>query len=230
MRDNEPALDHEGFDQLLWGAQFAKPGVLPGGALAELAYVGFRERDNGGRSTRDRRLHSFDVRAFFLHADAGYSFSMPARARLSVEYDYASGDGPGTRYRRFDTLFGMRRADVGPSGIYGLLGRTNLESLGVRLEAAPGKRLDLMVSWRLTWAAASRDSFSTSNVRDPSGASGRFAGTQLDGRIRYWILPQRLRAEVNAVWFDRGGLLRDAPNATPQGDPLYLAVAITLSH
>jgi hypothetical protein len=267
LRDNEPALDHEGFDQLLWGGQFAKPGVLPGGALAELAYVGFRERDNGGRSTRDRRLHSFDVRAlrepragqfdyelegiwqvgrirastagtasdldvraFFLHADAGYSFSTPARARLSVEYDYASGDGPGTRYRRFDTLFGMRRADVGPSGIYGLLGRTNLESLGVRLEAAPGKRLDLMVSWRLTWAAASSDSFSTSNVRDPSGASGRFAGTQLDGRIRYWILPQRLRAEVNAVWFDRGGLLRDAPNATPHGDPLYLAVAITLSH
>ncbi len=173
---------------------------------------------------------TLDVRAWFLHADAGYTFSSSGKPRLSAEFDYASGDGPGTDYRRFDTLFGMRRADLAPSGIYGAIGRTNLQSLGLRLEATPSARVDVLGTWRLLWAADRHDSFSTSGIRDASGAAGRFAGQQLDGRVRYWIVPQKLRAEVNAVWLMRGELLRDAPNASPYGDTHYLAAAITLSY
>jgi hypothetical protein len=169
-----------------------------------------------------------DVDAFFVHGDAGYTFSSRGKPRLSLEYDYASGDGPGTEYQRFDTLFGMRRADLAPSGIYGLLGRANLESLGVRVEAT-GARLDAMASWRLLWAADARDSFSTSGVRDASGAAGRRAGSQFDGRLRYWLMPARVRAEVNAIWFNRAGLMRHAPNASAHGDTIYFTTAITLT-
>jgi hypothetical protein len=56
------------------------------------------------------------VRAGFFHADTGYSFAAPWQSRLSVEFDYASGDRPGGTYGRFDTIFGMRRADLAPPG------------------------------------------------------------------------------------------------------------------
>jgi len=59
-----------------------------------------------------------DVRAWFIHADAGYTFADPWKTGLSVDYDHASGDKPGGRYGRFDTFFGMRRADLAPAGLY----------------------------------------------------------------------------------------------------------------
>ncbi|MFD2430018.1 alginate export family protein [Sphingobium scionense] len=55
-----------------------------------------------------------DVAAWFVHADVGYSWPGPLKPRLSVEFDYASGDRRGGSYGRFDTLFGMRRADFVP--------------------------------------------------------------------------------------------------------------------
>jgi hypothetical protein len=182
------------------------------------------------RASTAANAATLDVGAWFVHADAGYTFESRGKPRLSAEFDYASGDGPGADYQRFDTLFGMRRADLAPSGIYGAVGRTNLQSLGLRLEATPSDRLDVMGTYRVLWAADRHDSFSTTGIRDASGASGRFAGQQLDGRVRYWIVPQRLRAEVNAMWLARGGLLRNAPNASPHGDTHYLAAALTLSY
>jgi hypothetical protein len=182
------------------------------------------------RASTAANAATVDVSAWFLHADAGYTFDSPGKARLSAEFDYASGDGPGADYQRFDTLFGMRRGDLAPSGIYAAIGRTNVRSLGLRLEATPSGRLDVMGTYRLLWAADDRDSFSTTGIRDASGASRSHAGQQLDGRVRYWILPQRLRAEVNAVWLMRSGLLRTAPNASPHGDTHYASAAIVWSY
>jgi hypothetical protein len=168
-----------------------------------------------------------DVDAWFLHADAGYTFSGPAKLRLSVEYDRASGDGPGGRYGRFDTLFGMRRADLAPAGIYNAIGRANISTPGIRAEVAPGKRLDAFAAYRAMWLADRTDAFSTTGVRDPSGNSGSFAGHQVEGRVRYWIVPSLLRAEVNAVWLAKGHFLKQAPNAPRTGDTHYLATALT---
>ncbi|MEO6080929.1 MAG: alginate export family protein [Steroidobacteraceae bacterium] len=182
------------------------------------------------RASTAANATTLDVNAWFLHADAGYTFQTTGRPRLSAEFDYVSGDGPSASYQRFDTLFGMRRPDLAPSGIYGAVGRANLQSLGLRLEAAPSARVDVLGTYRLLWAADRHDSFSTSGIRDASGASGSFAGQQLDGRVRYWIVPQKLRAEVNAVWLLRGGLLRNAPNASPHGDTHYLSAALTLTY
>jgi len=55
-----------------------------------------------------------DVAAWFLHADVGFLLPGKAKLRLSVEYDRASGDAPGGKYGRFDTLFGMRRPTLPP--------------------------------------------------------------------------------------------------------------------
>lgn len=265
LRQNEFALDHEGFDQRLWGTFASK--ACAGGLLCELGYVRFDERDHAARATRNRQLNNLsarllrdpapgkwdyeiepiyqfghirasaaatapelDVRAWFVHADLGYTLSAGWKPHINIEYDYASGDGPGAKYSRFDTLFGARRSELAPSGIYGAIGRANIETLGLRLEGAPTSRLDVLLTYKVLWAANSHDSFSTTGIRDASGASGSFAGQQIDARLRYWLLPKRLRAELTSVTLLRGGLLRDAPNASPHGDTHYAAAAVTLSY
>ncbi|MEK7343456.1 MAG: alginate export family protein [Pseudomonadota bacterium] len=167
------------------------------------------------------------VAAWFAHADAGYSFPGPLKARLSAEFDYVSGDRPGGAYNRFDTLFGMRRGDFTPAGIFAQTHRANIMTPGLRVEMAPGKRLDLFANWHPMWLASRTDAFSTTGVRDATGRSGRFAGHLLDGRLRWWALPQKLRAEVNASLILKGHFLHEAPNAPDTGDTRYISLAMT---
>lgn len=154
------------------------------------------------------------VAASFIHADVGYTFPGAWMPRLSVEYDRASGDKPGGKFGRFDTLFGMRRADLAPAGLFNALARTNIETVGIRLEAKPSKLLDWFAAYRPMWLAARQDSFSSTGVRDASGRSGDFAGHQLEGRVRYWVIPKRLQLEFDGLVLAKERFLRDAPNAT----------------
>jgi hypothetical protein len=168
-----------------------------------------------------------DVRAWFIHADAGYTFDAPWHPRLSVDYDQASGDGPGPRFGRFDTLFGMRRADFTPAGLFAAIGRANILSPGVRVEVTPSKQLDGFVSYRPMWLDNRFDSFSTTGVRDPSGRAGRFAGHQFDTRLRYWLRPERLRFEVDGLVIANGRFLEDAPNGPPGKHAEYVTLNVT---
>jgi hypothetical protein len=168
-----------------------------------------------------------DVEAWFVHADVGYTLPGIAKLRLSVEYDRASGDGPGSSYGRFDTLFGMRRADLAPAGIYNAIGRANISTPAVRAEIAPDPRWDAFAVYRPMWLASRTDSFSTTGVRDPSGQSGNFAGHQVEARFRYWVVPRLLRAELNALALLKGRFLETAPNAPQTGDTHYISTALT---
>jgi hypothetical protein len=167
-----------------------------------------------------------DVSAWFLHADSGYTFPGSMKARFSIEYDYASGDGSGRHFSRFDTLFGMRRGDFSPSGLNATITRANISTPGIRLEMAPSGRFDGFLSYRAMWLADRRDGFSTTNVRDASGQSGSFAGHQIDLRARYWLVPQMLRWEINADLLKRGTFLKHAPNAPQGGDLRYVATSL----
>lgn len=247
---NSARLDRESFDTVLWGALVSRADTIAG-AMAEVGFFHFNERDAPGRATRDRSLdtasariirdpapRTFDfelegivqggtassslapnapsqsVRAWFVHADLGYTFGSDWKPRIALEFDQASGDRPGGRFGRFDPLLGMRRLDLAPSGLYNTISRTNLLSPGVRLEAVPSRRSELMVSLRSFWLAERRDAFSFSGVRDTTGGSGRFAGHQLDARYRYKV-SEHLRLEADIVLLAKGRFLREAPNAPP---------------
>ena len=162
-----------------------------------------------------------DVSAWFIHAEVGRQFAEPWQPRVSIEYDRASGDHGGGAYNRFDSLYGPRRSDWGPTSIYGALGRSNISSPGVRLEIKPGKRWDGFLMYRAAWLDSATDSFSSTGVRDPAGQSGTFAGHQVEGRARYWIVPRILRMDTGAAWLINGRFLRDAPNANGYGNPVY---------
>lgn len=167
------------------------------------------------------------VAAWFVHAEAGYSFAGGWAPRLSVEFDYASGQTGTGKVNRFDTLFGMRRADLAPSGLYNAVGRANIVTPAVRVEATPSTRVDLMGSYRPMWLASRTDAFSTTGVRDATGRSSSFAGQQIDARIRWWAIPDRLRFEADAVLLLKGRFLKTAPNAPAGGDTRYISFNLT---
>ena len=169
------------------------------------------------------------VRAGMVHAALGYSFRGPARARLGLIYDWVSGDRPGGANNRFDTLFGGRRFEFPPAGIFAVIGRANISAPGVRLDLAPGKRFDAMAVYRPMWLASRSDAFSQTGVVDKTGGSGRFSGHNLDLRARYWLVPGRLRGEIDYDWIGKGRFLRDAPNAPATGNTHYAAIALTAS-
>lgn len=199
---------------------------VPGKADLDLEV--FRQTGRASASTASAASR-LPVRARFIHVEIGYTFAMPWKPRLAFEFDRASGDRGGGHYGRFDTLYGTRRGDFAPSGIYGAVGRTNIVAPGLRLEAAPSPRTDLSAAWKPLWLDAATDSFSTSGVRDTTGASGRFAGHQFDLRLRHWFRPDRLRAEFNATLLAKGRFLRDAPNAPPGSLARYAAFGLTAS-
>ncbi|WP_368039850.1 alginate export family protein, partial [Sphingomonas bacterium] len=189
----------------------------------EAIYQFGRERDG---TTATAPL--VDVSAWFVHAELARSLPGRWRPHLSLELDIASGDRPGGRYGRFDTLFGMRRGDFAPPALYGTTARANLATLGARLEVTPNARLDAFVNYQPLFLASRTDAFSTSGVRDPSGRSGRFAGHQLDSRIRYWLWPNTLRLEGDLVLLAKGRFLRDAPGVSSRRDTAYLSLNATV--
>lgn len=168
-----------------------------------------------------------DVSATFSHAHVGYSFPHGWHPRVALEFDRASGDGPGATYGRFDTLYGMRRGDFSPPGLYAAVGRANIASPALRLEAAPSKQSDLLFTWRPMWLADWHDSFSNTSVRDSSGRSGAFAGHQFDLRVRAWLIPRHVRAEWDGLILAKGRFLTNAPNAPRDGDTGYTSLSLT---
>jgi hypothetical protein len=177
-------------------------------------------KSRNSTSAADRR--DLDVDAQYLHLEVGKTFEAAWSPRVSLEYDFASGDKSGAdgEQNRFDGLFGPRRPDFGPPGGYGPLGRSNLNSPGVRVEVTPNKRWDAMVFYRALYLDEARDSFASTGVRDATGRSGDFAGHQLEARARYWVVPKATRLEFGFAKLVNGEFLDDAPNATG-AEPLF---------
>jgi len=182
------------------------------------------------RTSAASDLADLDVSAWFVHGEAGYSLAGGWKPRVSISFDGASGDG-GKRgtYGRFDTLFGARRFDFGPTALYGPFGRANIVSPGARLELVPGKHTDAMIGYRAVWAQNGRDALSSTGVRDASSRSGTFGGHQIEARLRHWLVPELLQAETGSAVLIKRGLLRDAPNAPATGNTLYGYFDLTLT-
>lgn len=144
-----------------------------------------------------------------------------------IEYDLGTGDDGEGDYNRFDNLYGPRRPDFGPTGIYGPFGRSNINSPGARVEVKPSSRLDGFVGYRAVWLESASDTLANTGVRDASGISGDFAGHQIETRARYWLIPQLLRLEAGGALLFPGEFLDDAPNASGNGTTTYGYIDIT---
>jgi hypothetical protein len=164
-----------------------------------------------------------DHLAHYHHLQAGYTLDTEYAPRLALLFDYASGDedpNDGDN-NRFDTLFGARRFDYGPTGTYGAFARSNIISPGYQLTAKPSKKFDFLVGHRLFWLASDRDAWTTAGVRDPSGNSGSFIGQQVEASLRWKVCPDLLTVEVGAAHLFAGEFMREAPNSNGEGDATY---------
>jgi alginate export protein len=164
-----------------------------------------------------------DHDANMFHGEAGYTFDMAWKPRLSLHYDHASGDenAADLSVQRFDPLFGDRAFEFGPTSIWGAILRTNIDSPGVRLEVKPDARNEVMVMARNLRLDSATDSFGNSAVRDVTGASGKDVGVHYEIRWRHQIIPDSLRLTVGGAAISQGDFLENAPNATGLGDPYY---------
>jgi hypothetical protein len=153
-----------------------------------------------------------DHRAASIAAAVGYTFDLPATPRLSLIYDFASGDGDpkDAQQGRFDPLFGARRFDLGVTGLFGPLARANLNSPGVRLDVRGGTLVEAHVLYRLAWLASGTDTWVAAGIRDASGASGDFVGQLVDGRLRLHLQPRVVMLELGAAALARGRFATDA--------------------
>ncbi len=182
------------------------------------------------RSTSNIDIADLDVSAWFAHAEVGRTLPGSWKPRVVAMFDAASGDGgKAGKFSRFDTLYGARRFEFGPNGLYGPFSRANMISPSVRFEVAPTKRTDAFIAWRSAWAQNARDSFGATGVRDASGASGRLAGHQIEARVRHWIVPGLLQMDAGAAALFKRRLLRDAPNAPDTGNTRYAYVDVLLT-
>jgi hypothetical protein len=174
-------------------------------------------------STNPTDIIDLDHDASMLHAEAGWTFDALWSPRVSVHYDLVSGDNSSSDLdsERFDPLFGDRSFEFGPTSIYGAILRSNLDSPGIRIEAKPSSRNDLMAMVRQVKLESATDSFANSGVRDPTGASGDDVGTQVELRWRHQVIPDSVRLTLGGAALIRGDFLKTAPNATLEGDTYY---------
>jgi len=91
-----------------------------------------------------------DHSAWFFQSGAGYTWEARATPRLGIHVDQASGDRNPTdgQNQRFDTLFGARRFEFGPTGLYGAIARANLRSPEIRASARPTKTIETSLAHR----------------------------------------------------------------------------------
>lgn len=179
-------------------------------------------------SLRDTR--NLNHLAHFHHLTVGYTFDVLASPRVALQYDYASGDenpDDGSN-ERFDTLFGARRFEWGPTGIYGPFARANLHTPGIRIQAQPHERVTTFVAYRGYWLASDQDAWVPNRVRNGTGRANDFVGSQIELRVRFKLIPGNVMLEAGYAHLFAGDFIDEAPNSNRQGDSDYVYTQISL--
>lgn len=134
---------------------------------------------------RGRREHF----AHFQHVEAGYTINGPWQPRFVALYDYASGTAnPNGNYdQTFDTLFGARRWELVPTGIFGPFFRSNITGPGAQLFVQPRPGVRLYLKYRAWYLAQERDQWVGSGLQDRTGNAGSFLGQDIELQLRWQV-------------------------------------------
>lgn len=195
-------------------------GPEPGRLDAEVELIG---QVGQSRPSADPTAATQAHLAGYARAAAGWTLGGDdGRVRLSTSFTLATGDRDPDDdvQQRFDTLYGARRFEYGPTGTYGAIARANLVSPEIRVQASRGP-VSGFIAGRHVALASSRDAWTTASLQDPTGDSGAAVGQQLEGRVRWEVAPKNLRLEAGAVRLWRDRFARQAPGAPQGADPFY---------
>jgi hypothetical protein len=171
-----------------------------------------------------------DHRAWFTHMEFTRKLPGGWKPGIILRFDYASGDDDPDdgEFNRFDTLYGDRRWEFGPTGIYGALTRSNILSPGLALRSKPSPFTDFRVDYRAAWLASKRDFMPTAALRDRDGLSGSFIGHQVDLRWRWWSDSRNVNVDLTAAYLWKGEFLKNAPGAPPPSNTAYAYISTSM--
>jgi Alginate export len=183
------------------------------------------QRGESGDSTRTDLKH----RASLLHAEIGFEFDTRWAPNVALQYDHASGDSDPTDgvNERFDTLFGDRSFELGPTGLYGAAARGNLDTPGARLTFRPEPNWRWTVAYRRFRLAEARDAWVGSGYRDPTGAAGRSIGDHFEAGASWTPVPNRVTVDFGLAELTAGRFARGTAGSAFQGNPYYSYFGVT---
>lgn len=158
------------------------------------------------------------VHAYFAHGSIGKVFDCECKPTLRFALDIASGnDANDPDWNRFDTLFGARRFEYGPTGIYGAIGRRNIVSPEIRFSVKPTKNTWVLVAARDFRLASTSDGWREAG--DATGTSSD-VGQQAECRLRWDAIPKSVRLEGGAAYL-AGGEHRATSTTGRRSDTSY---------
>lgn len=163
---------------------------------------------------------TLDVFAQYAHVEIGFTYDARFTPRVSVVYDFASGDENSADgdYERFNGLFGPVVGDFGPTDIFTAFGRENISSPGLKIEGSHTDKAKAFVRYRAFFLDAPADAWVRAGVRDLSGGSGDLVGHQVDARAQWTVIPDRVSMAAGGAVLARGPFALDA--ATGDKDPV----------
>lgn len=172
-----------------------------------------------GRSRANATSAQLDHEAFMEHIQVGYTFDLPWDPRFVMQYDYATGgtNASGTTTNSFDTLYGARRFEYGPTGIWGPFARNNINTPGTRLFLVPHRDVTGFLAYRAWWMADSKALWQPANLIDPTGKAGDFMGHTVEVAIR-WDAHDNIALEGGWQYLIKGNFARNAPGAPANHD------------
>ena len=165
----------------------------------------------GARRSKDSTERT-DVEAYFEHIQAGYTFDLPWDPRLLVQYDYATGGTSGNTNHSFDTLYGARRWDYGPTGIFGPFARNNINAPGARMFVVPHRDVSSFLAYRAWWMADPKAPWIPAGLSDPTGQAGDFMGQTIEFATR-WDAHDNIALEAGWTALIKGDFAKNAPGA-----------------
>ncbi len=154
-----------------------------------IGQTGTSRQSTSASDTTDR-----DVRAWMVHAHLGKQLTN--NTFLRAEIDAASGDDNSTddTIHAFDSLYGLRRFDFGPTDVYQTFPRSNILAPGLRSVTKLDGVHNVMVGYKGLW------------LQNVAKGEEDFLGHQVEVRWRYQVL-EPLRLEFGGAYLAKGEAL-----------------------
>ena len=132
-----------------------------------------------------------DVRAYMLFGYVGKQITDNTFLRAEVDYISGDNDISDDTISDFDTLYGVRRFDFGPTDVYQAMPRRNLKAVGLRSVSKPAKAHNIMLGYKAMWYQ-----------KAPQDVNS-FIGHQVEARWRYQVRPE-LRLVLGGAYLKKG--------------------------
>lgn len=157
-----------------------------------------------------------DILAGMVTANGGYALPLPVPSRVTLNFDYASGDGrAGGDVGTFNQLYPLGH---GYLGYMDYVGRQNIISPSTGINVTPLRGLTLSLTQYFFWRASDQDALYNAAgavLRPGTATDARYVGAELDLLVNYQITRHLLGYVGYSHFFtgdfvDRSGPGRDS--------------------